>query len=336
MPTVSIIVPCYNEEKTIQLLLSSICSQTWSKADMEVIIADGMSSDHTRQCIAAFHNGHPELAIRVVDNPKRIIPAAVNSAVAVANGDFIIRLDGHSQPAPDYVERCISDLKGGRGEMVGGIWLIRPGMPGWIPLSIAEAAAHPFGVGDALYRYATEPAYVDTVPFGAFRRELFEKIGRFDETLLTNEDYEFNTRIRQAGGRIWLDPAIQSIYYARPNLAALARQYGRYGYWKFKMLQRYPRTLRWRQALPPAFVFSLLFLGIVGLFWSPAAWLLLLEIIAYLVILGLGAFPAAHRKADARLLAGIPLAIAAMHLAWGAGFLGSVVKSLFSLSRTTT
>jgi succinoglycan biosynthesis protein ExoA len=334
MPTISIIVPCYNEEKTIHLLLQSIYDQTWVKSDLEVVIADGQSSDGTRQKIQEFQTAHPDLAIRLVVNPRRNIPAALNCAIAASAGGTIVRLDGHSQPAPDYVERCMADLNAGCGEMVGGVWRILPGGKGWIPLSIAQAAAHPFGVGDALYRYATQPAFVDTVPFGAFRRELLEKVGAYDESLLTNEDYEFNTRIRQSGGRIWLDPAIHSVYFARSNLLALAKQYGRYGFWKFKMLQRYPRTLRWRQALPPVFVFSLIFLAVLAFFWNLAAWLLLLDVLFYLVFLVFGAISPARRAVDFRLIAGIPLAIATMHLAWGAGFLGSVVKSVFGISRT--
>ena len=124
--------------------------------------------------------------------------------------------------------------------------------------SIAAAASHPLGVGDALYRHASKASQVDTVPFGAFKRELLALVGFFDESLLTNEDYEFNTRIRKSGGTIWLDPAIRSVYFARPTLAALARQYSRYGFWKWRMLRRYPETLRWRQGLPPLFVLSLL------------------------------------------------------------------------------
>ncbi len=213
------------------------------------------------------------MLIRLVDNPLRNIPAAFNSALRAATGDYIVRLDAHSEPAPDYIERCLEDLRSGKGQIVGGIWMIRPSGPGWMARSIAAAAAHPIGVGDALYRYTTQAGTVDTVPFGAFRRDLIERIGAFDEKLLTNEDYEFNTRVRQGGGTVWLNPAIRSVYYARPGLAELIRQYWRYGFWKFQMLRRYPATLRWRQALPPVFVLSLVLLALAGLFW-PLGWLL--------------------------------------------------------------
>ncbi len=329
MASVSIIVPCYNEEKTITLLLDAIYQQTCGRADLEVIIADGLSQDGTRQKIEEFQLAHPALMVRVVENPRRNIPAALNSALAVARGEMVVRLDAHSVPAPDYVERCLADLESGQGDMVGGVWQIRPGGSDWLARAIAAAAAHPFGVGDALYRYATRADWVDTVPFGAFRRSLLERVGPYDETLLTNEDYEFNTRIRQSGGRIWLNPAIHSAYFARPNLGALARQYWRYGYWKLYMLRRYPRTLRWRQALPPLFVLSLLVLLILALFWNVAWYLLLSEVVLYFGVLVLGALAPARRQADPLLLLGIPLSIAVMHTAWGAGFLVSMVKSFF-------
>ncbi len=335
MPAVSVIVPCYNEEKTIDLLLSAIYAQTWPVGDLEVIIADGLSSDGTRGKIKGFQKAHPDLLIQVVENPKRNIPAALNSALAQAHGEYIVRLDAHSRPDEHYIERCLADLRERQVEMVGGIWKILPGSEGWMARSIASAAAHPFGVGDAQYRFTNRASLVDTVPFGAYRRDLLEKTGWYDETLLTNEDYEFNTRIRLAGGRIWLNPEIHSIYYARSNLSALAKQYWRYGYWKYQMLRRYPRTLRWRQAAPPVFVLSIAALCLLALGWQLARELLQIEIGLYLFVLIVGSLQQARLLRDVRLLAGIPLAIATMHIAWGAGFIGSMVKSVSGISSMT-
>lgn len=324
MPTVSIIVPCYNEEKRIRALLDALFAQTYPHNDLEIIIADGHSTDRTRAEIDAFQAMHPGLALRVIDNDARSIPAALNRAIEAARGEIIVRLDAHSAPYPDYVERSVANLRAGLGQNVGGVWEIRPGAETWIGRGIAAAAAHPLGVGDALYRHATQAAAVDTVPFGCFQRETWERIGRFDETLLTNEDYEFNTRIRLAGGRIWLDPAIRSIYFSRGTLGALAKQYWRYGFWKWQMLRRYPKTLRWRQAIPPLFVFSLL----AGL---ALAWLdffrnlLIIEIILYTATLMLAAAQTALKRRDASLILGLPLSIAAKHITWGGGFLWSLL-----------
>ena len=318
---ISIIIPCYNEEKTIRTLLDAILAQTYSLDEMEVIIADGLSEDATRTEISSFQDEHPELDLMVIDNIARIIPAGLNMAIKASLGSIIVRLDAHSAPAPDYVQRCVNALSEGKGDNVGGVWNIRPGAKGWVAKSIAAAVAHPVGVGDALYRYATQAQIVDTVPFGAFQRELVERVGFFDEGLLANEDYEFNTRVRQSGGKVWLDPAIQSVYFSRPTLKALSRQYFNYGFWKWRMLERYPNTLRWRQALPPVFVLSLLFLFILGLFSPLFFFFITLELILYFSILFLVAFK------DKVL--GLPIAIATMHLSWGSGFLWSALTSVF-------
>lgn len=327
-PTVSIIVPCYNEQATIRSLLEAIYAQTYPRAALEVIIADGLSSDGTRAAIASFAATHPDLAITVVDNPRRLIPAALNRALQQARGEILLRLDAHSAPYPDYVERCVADLEAGLGDNVGGVWEILPGGTDWQARSIAVAAAHPLGVGDAAYRHARRPACVDTVPFGAFRRELLARVGFFDERLPANEDYEFNARLRQRGGRVWLNPAIRSRYIARSTLPDLARQYWRYGFWKWQMLRRHPRTLRWRQALPPLFVVSLIAAGVLATFLPLVRLLLAAEASLYtFTLLAVAVFTAWRRK-EGFLIAGLPLAMATMHLAWGAGFLWSMVKTI--------
>lgn len=327
MPLVSIIVPCYNEEATIHLLLDAIYHQSFSRSGMEVVIADGLSTDRTREQIARFHSDHPDLPVRIVDNPRRTIPAGLNCALQAAQGDIVVRLDGHSMPRPDYVRLCVDALMQGLGDNVGGVWEIQPGGTGWQARAIAAAAAHPLAVGDARYRYTGQAQAVDTVPFGAFYRSLVERIGWFDESLLTNEDYEFNTRIRQSGGTVWLDPGIRSTYIARASLSALARQYWRYGYWKARMLRRYPRSLRWRQALPPVFVAGLFVAAVLSI-WIPAArWLAAGILLGYGLVIGAVGANLAVKKKDVTYFTGIPFAIATMHLAWGSAFLWSGLGS---------
>jgi succinoglycan biosynthesis protein ExoA len=326
-PKVSVIVPCYNEQSTIRLLLEALCSQTFPRGEMEVVIADGMSQDGTRDAIAAFQKDFPELEVRVVDNPLRNIPSALNRAIEASRGDLIVRLDAHSKPYPDYVERCVRAHQEGRGDNVGGVWEIQPGASTWIARSIAAAASHPIGVGDAMYRLAASAAEVDTVPFGSYRRTLVEQIGGYNESLLTNEDYEFNTRIRQANGRVWLDPAIRSVYFARSNFRELARQYWRYGYWKWRMLRNFPGTVRWRQALPPLFVLSVIGLLLISIFFPPALWLLSLELFLYFSVLLFSGLYASIKQRKLCLLPGLPMAIAAMHASWGSGFLWSMLTS---------
>jgi len=326
-PFVSIIVPCYNEQATIRQLLDAVRAQTYPRSQMEVIIADAFSRDQTRELINLFQRDHPDLSIRVVDNERRIIPAALNLAIQEARGEIIVRLDAHSVPNTEYVDRCVQALEKEEGTNVGGVWEIHPGGKGWVAESIAAAAAHPLGVGDALYRLNPKAGAVDTVPFGAFRHELADRIGGFDESLLTNEDYEFNTRVRQSGGVVWLDPRIRSIYFARATYSELARQYWRYGFWKWRMLKRYTNSIRWRQALPPIFVASLIVLIILSFWFSFARWLLSIEFVLYLLILVVASARVALRNHKPFLIAGLPLSILIMHFAWGSGFLFSLISS---------
>jgi glycosyltransferase involved in cell wall biosynthesis len=327
-PTVSIIVPCFNEEATIGSLLDAIHQQTYPQDRIEVVIADGLSEDGTRRSVAHFQRKHPALAVRVIDNPKRTIPAGLNLAIRDARGEILVRLDAHSAPIPPYVERCVLDLELGKGSNVGGVWTIAPGGLGWIAEGIAAAAGHPLGAGDARYRLGGDAREVDTVPFGAFWRQLVADIGEFDESLLTNEDYEFNVRVRRHGGVVWMDPEIRSTYVARSTLKELATQYWRYGFWKLRMLTRYPTSLRWRQALPPIFVLSVPGLALAGVFWRPALVILACILFSYLVVLTAAGIQlgVSHRKPS--LIAGSILAFATMHLAWGAGFWASVLGRL--------
>ena len=321
MPLVTIIIPCYNEQDTIGLLLEAIYAQSYPLSDMEVVIADGLSTDQTRQQIQNFQREHPDLVVRVVDNVRRTIPSGLNAAIRAAQGQVIIRLDAHSIPYPDYVARCEAALRAGYGENVGGVLEILPGSQGLLAKSIAAAAALPLGAGDARYRIGGKAQVVDTVPFGAFHRSLVERVGYFDETLLTNEDYEFNVRIRRSGGKVWMDPTIRTQYFARSTLGALWRQYWRYGFWKAQMLRRYPLTLRWRQAIPPLFVLSLA-LFVVAAIWLPVfRWLLVLEILIYTLVVLAAGLQSATKDRYWPHLVGVPLALLGMHSAWGGGML---------------
>lgn len=331
MTDISVIIPCRNEEATIQQLLISLINQTIPHQSIEIIIADGMSTDGTLQKISEFQTNYPSVNVSIVKNPKRNIPAGLNCAINASKGIYIIRLDAHSIPASDYIERCVKLLQENVAENVGGIWNIKPSNDKDVSAAIAIAAAHPLGVGGANYRNKDAQAgYVDTVPFGAFNRNFLNKVGLFDETLLSNEDYELNARIRKAGGRIYLDPSIQCVYFARENLTQLSKQYWRYGFWKFKMLQRYPKTIRGRQALPPLFILSLFLLFVVGLFYPVFFVALLAEIFLYIATLFIGTSSSFRQnKGSVKLWLLIVLSIMTMHFSWGSAFLYSLLDSVF-------
>ncbi len=325
MVSVSVIVPCLNEEATIGQLLDSIACQTYPVQDIEVVIADGLSTDHTRDKIQAFQASHPQLHIRLVDNPRRVIPSGLNRAIEAATGMYILRMDAHSIPARDYIQKCIQGLEQGLGDNVGGVWNIQPGAHSWMAHAIALAASHPLGAGDARYRIGGAAQEVDTVPFGAYRREVIDKLGLYDEHLLSNEDYELNVRLKQSGGKIWMDPGIQSTYFARSNLRDLSRQYWRYGYWKAQMLKKHPTTVRWRQFIPPLFVLALLGLGIFSIGFSLARWLLAIIVILYTIsVLSIGLMMSVKHH-SLPLALGVPLATATIHISWGSAFLWSLL-----------
>ncbi len=327
MTSVSVIVPCLNEEQTIDLLLDAIYQQTYPREKVEVVIADGMSEDNTRKVIEEYSYSHNDLDIRIINNIKKNIPSGLNEAITESTGEIIVRMDAHSIPSENYIERAVANLQAQKGDNIGGRWIILPGADRWISRSIAIAASHPLAVGGVSYRIGGSAQAVDTVPFGSFRRELFDQIGLFDENLLSNEDYDFNTRIRKNGGTVWFDPEMKTKYFARSTLGQLAKQYWRYGYWKFKMLKKYPDSLRLRQGIPPLFILSLVILAIISFFYPIFGILLFIEIGIYVTtLLFVGMINAAKAKKLPHMI-GVPLSITIMHFAWGSGFLYSALRS---------
>jgi succinoglycan biosynthesis protein ExoA len=326
MPEVSIIIPCYNEENTIYPLLEAIYQQDYPRSRLEVLIAEGCSEDKTLQKIHLFQTQRPDFSIIIIDNPMHIIPAGLNLALRSTHGEFIIRLDAHCLPYPDYVRRCIDSLKAGLGANVGGRWDIQPGSSSWIARAIAFAASHPFGVGGARYRIGGQPQPVETVPFGAFKRSLIDEIGFFNEELHTNEDYEFNVRIKEKGLVVWFDPLIRSIYYTRSDYLSLAKQYWRYGYWKARMLKRYPMTIRWRQLIPALFVISLAAFSLLSPLVSVALYALFIELGFYLLLISFAGFQATIYARDWKMFPGVIIAIVLMHFTWGISFWWSLLK----------
>jgi len=326
MKTVTVIIPCRNEEKTIGRVLYAIKEQDYPLNALDVVIADGFSNDNTRKYIAEFCAENPDLSVLIIDNPKQEIPTGLNLAIQAAKGEIIVRMDGHSLPHPDYISRCVENLSAHKGDNVGGRWIIMPGEDTWIARGIAAAAAHPLGVGNVKYRISGEASPVDTVPFGSYYRTLFDEVGYFDETLLTNEDYEFNTRIRQMGKIVWFDPSIACRYFSRPDLASLGRQYWRYGFWKAKMVRRYPGSIKPRQLMPPMFVAGLVLMVLAELVFAPIFYGLLAIFLLYVGIIVIASLPEAASRKDPSLIVSIPLAIMTMHFTWGSGFLQSIVQ----------
>ncbi|MCX6544316.1 MAG: glycosyltransferase family 2 protein [Acidobacteria bacterium] len=317
---VSVVVPSRNEATHITSLLDAIRQQTYGAS--EILIVDS-SSDGTADVVAAYCRDHPDLTLRVVPVVKASIPAAVNAGVGRATGDVIVRLDGHCIPDPKYIALAVSALEERvEAGVVGGVWQVAPGADTLVAEAIARAGSHPAGAGDAAYRIAhatTARQEVDTVPFGCYRKTLWTELGGLNEDLLTNEDYEFNYRVRASGRRVILDPAIRSRYFARATFGALARQYFRYGWWKVAMLRQHPASLRWRQAVPAAFVAALIGLSLLAAVSQVARMGLAGLLAIYVAVLALAGADAARKAGKWRLLPSLMAAFATIHLCWGSG-----------------
>jgi glycosyltransferase involved in cell wall biosynthesis len=329
LPFVSVVIPCYNEERFIGKVLENLADQ-YDSQRYEMIIVDGMSVDGTRRVIDEFSKVRPDVAIKLIDNPARTIPTALNLGIAAARGDIIARMDAHAIPSKNYIRRCVEILQQDQAGVVGMPCRVCPGADTLMAQAIAVAVSHPFGIGDAKYRLreaTSAQEAVDTVAFGCFNKETWSEIGGFNEELLTNEDYDFNYRVRLRGKPILLDRSEHCDYFARTTLKGLASQYSRYGSWKARMVRLHPRSIRFRHMVAPIFVLSLIMLAIVGFWWSPAWWVLALEVATYALLSVLFGIQAALRVGGGLLLALImPVTFFTIQVTWGTNFLFGLIR----------
>jgi succinoglycan biosynthesis protein ExoA len=325
--SVSVVIPCFNEQQFISAVLNNLANQ-YQPDNYEILVVDGRSTDRTRQVIQEFAKNNAELRIRVVDNPARNIPTALNLGIRAASGEIIVRMDAHSIPSPGYVRRCVQLLSEDKAAVVGMPWHIKPGAETLMARAIALAVSHPFGIGDAKYRLTSSTAQlVDTVPFGAFKKSLWKEVGGFNEHLLTNEDYDFNYRVRKGNGLVLLDNGAHCDYYARPSLGQLAAQYLRYGSWKAQMVKSHPASIKLRHLVAPAFVSYILIALVAGLFWRPALVMLVAVVALYSLLAFIFASKLALRERDLRLAFLIPIVFFVIHSVWGGSFLLGLVIS---------
>ena len=316
-PLVSIIMPVRNEAGYISVSLESIARQSYPRDRMQVFVVDGMSDDDTRRIAreVAEANG---LDLAILDNPGKIAPSGLNVGLSRAEGEVIIRVDGHCELDRDYVANCVEVLASGRAEGVGGP--IETIGEGAVAEAIAIAMSSKFGVGGSAFRTVNDrEMYTDTVAFPGYTRETIQAAGRFDEELVRNQDDEYNFRIRELGGRILLSPSIRSRYFSRGSIRSLRNQYFQYGYWKVRVLQLHPRQMSPRQFVPFIFVTTLLVLGFASLFSVFALWATLAVTVSYLIA-NLGASVVAGRETPARVPL-IALSFLVIHISYGLGSL---------------
>jgi glycosyltransferase involved in cell wall biosynthesis len=267
IPFVTVIIPSFNEEKFISSLLDNIINQDYPKDRLEIFIIDGLSNDRTQEIIEEYQKQRPY--IKMIRNEKRFVPFALNLGVKKSKGDVIIRMDAHSRYAVNYISTLVKHLFELKADNVGGIWITKPANESFKANSIAIALSSAFGVGDSLFRLGVKAiTKADTVPYGCFPRSLFDRIGLFDEELLRNQDDEFNARIIQNGGSVYLIPDVSITYFARPDISSLVKMFFQYAFFKPLVNTKLKKPATIRQFIPPLFVLYLL-LGWISIFISP-------------------------------------------------------------------
>lgn len=310
-------MPVRNEGSYIHRSLRSVLAQDYPAELLEIIVADGMSTDGTREIIREMMSAHP--CVTLVDNPRLVAATALNAAMAGARGEIIVRVDGHCEIATDYVTNCVRHLMHDGVDGVGGS--VETVGESETAKAIAAAMSSTFGVGGSAFRTTHgRTMLVDTIPFPAYTRQIVEAAGQYDETLVRDQDDEYNYRIRKLGGRLLLADDVRSRYYSRAGLTSLWRQYYGYGFWKARVLRKHPRQMKARQFAPLAFVVCLLIGAALSPFSSRARRMLAAVILAYVGASGVASWRVANAT-DPRYLPVLPAAFAAMHLSYGAGFL---------------
>lgn len=321
LPFVTVVMPVRNEADHIGPALRCVLTQDYPAEQMEVLVADGQSTDGTREVVAGFASADPR--VRLIDNPGRIVPTGINAAMRQARGAVVVRVDGHCEIAPDYVRRCVAHLQEGQADGVGGP--IDTIGETWMARAIAAAMSSSFGVGGSAFRVLKDRTLlVDTIAFPAYTRDVVERAGPYDEELVRNQDDEYNYRLRKLGAKLLLAADVRSQYYSRASLGKLWKQYFQYGYWKVRVMQKHPRQMRLRQFVPPLFVLAVAVAGLLTLCVS-WGWITLTAVAGtYAMATGLASLIIAGGSLD--LLPALPVVLSTLHMAYGSGFLWGLVR----------
>jgi succinoglycan biosynthesis protein ExoA len=307
---VSVVVPARNEEHAIGASLAALRRQDYPA--LQLIVVDGDSTDGTVAVIRRHMAEDPR--IELLSNPRQVIPAALNIALAAARGRWLVRMDAHSTVDESYVSTAVARLREGCWGGVGG----RKDGVGTTPAGRAVAAAlgSRFGVGGSVYHYGTEEQVVDHIPFGAYPTDLVRRLGGWDERLVANEDFEFDYRVRRSGAVLLFDPRLRISWKSRETVRSLYRQYRRYGAGKVDVVRLHPDSVRLRHLVPPVLLPYLAAAAVAG---ARRPWLGAALLSPYAAGLAVASIHAARTLDDPAARAYLPSAFLAMHLGWGVG-----------------
>ncbi len=323
LPFISVILPVRNEERYIAACVDSIFSQDYPAELMEVIFVDGRSEDRTVELLHRMQKEHEQIV--VLDNPNRTVPYAMNIGIKASRAEVIVRLDAHAEYPSDYIRLSVETLLSCDCDNAGGVFETRG--RGFMGDAIAEMLKTPLGVGNATYRLTQEDGYVDTVPFGCWRRELFERIGGFDERMTRNQDNELNFRIRKNGGKVYLNHNIRVLYYCRDTLRGIMKMGYMNGKWNVITMTLVPGSMGVRHFVPLCFVLSTIVLLLLTLLTHSMLFggLLALEWGAYLLLDFFYSYTIAKEKGLRYLPVEIIL-YPAFHFAYGTGSLVGIMN----------
>ncbi len=320
-PSVTVIIPCRNERNFIVPCLDSILGSDYPENQLEIIVADGMSDDGTRDLLLEYCSRHP--AIRMIDNPGRIVPTGLNLAIREARGEIIVRIDAHTEYAADYIRQCVDTLIETGADNAGGAHRTRAG--GYLQSAIALAFHSPFAVGGARSHDVDFEGWVDTVIYGCWKKDRLLELGLFDEQLVRNQDDELNLRINRSGGKVYQSAKILSWYRPRASLTSLLRQYTQYGYWKVRVIQKHKIPASIRHLIPGLWVAITILLALAAPLSRIAALLLMLDLGLY----GAANFSAAvytcAKSRNLKFIPILPLIFLIYHFGYGFGFLRGLI-----------
>ena len=317
----SIVIPILNEEDYIEKCLNSVINQDYPKENLELILVDGMSNDSTVSIIEKYMKKYK--FILLLKNPNRTVQYALNIGVRAASGKYIVRMDAHSEYAPDYVSKCIENLEKTGAANVGGPTVAKGINP--VQTIIAAAYESPFALGASRHYDKNFQGFVDTVSWGAFRKSDLIKIGLYDERLTRNEDDDLNFRLTQNGLKVFITPEIKSIYYPRSTFKDLFKQYFQYGLWKVAIVKKHKKPARIAHLVPMAFVAFILLFTILSFFSELAFYSLLSVLALYLLIDMFFSFKSSSTKTFFDKLM-LMFAHAVIHISYGLGFWIGIFK----------